>query len=156
MSSDTMDLLHGLSPEDATQLLALGAARQLSAGEVLFRLGEPAGEIFLVRSGRISLTLPIQVRGREEDVLIEEKLTGETLGWSGLIPPHRFTLKAAAAMQSDLLALPRAALLRHFAERPEIAYAVTGNVASVIGRRLEVFQTMWLREVQRAVEHRYA
>ena len=37
-----------------------------------------------------------------------------------------------------------------------MGYTVTRNLAAVIGHRLEVFQTMWLREMQRVVELRYS
>jgi hypothetical protein len=43
-----------------------------------------------------------------------------------------------------------------FSASPEVGYAVTLNLAAVIGQRLQVFQTMWLREMQRVVEMRYA
>jgi CRP-like cAMP-binding protein len=151
-----MDLLTGLSPDDAAEVMKLGRPRSLAAGEVLFRLGQPADELYLVVRGRMALTLPILIRDREEDVLVEERMTGETLGWSGLIPPHRFTLKAAAAVSSELLVFTRAGMLQHFATREAVGYTVTRNVAAVIGHRLQVFQTMWLREMQRAVELRYA
>ena len=106
--------------------------------------------------GRIALTLPIQIRGGEEEVLVEETLPGETVGWSGLVPPHRFTLNATAAIDSELLGFPRASVLDHFAAHPAVGHTVTRNLAAVIGHRLQVFQTMWLREMQRVVEHRYS
>jgi CRP/FNR family transcriptional regulator, cyclic AMP receptor protein len=155
MPNPQTDLLKDLSPDDAAQVWALGAPITASAGSVLFQLGEHAYSVYLVVRGRIALTLPMQIRGGEEDVLVEERLAGETLGWSGLIPPHRFTLKATAQVESELLALPRAALLDLFAANPAVGYTVTRNLAAVIGHRLEVFQTMWLREMQRVVELRY-
>ena len=45
-------------------------------------------------------------------------------------------------------------LLDHLAARPDIGYRVALNVAAVIGRRLQVLQAMWLREMQRVVELR--
>jgi CRP/FNR family transcriptional regulator, cyclic AMP receptor protein len=156
MRNSDMDLLTGLSPEEASEVMGLGRPLSLAAGEVLFRLGQPADEIYLVARGRIALTLPILIQDREEDFLVEERTTGETMGWSGLIPPHKFTLKASAAVPSELLAFHRPGLLEHFAARPTVGYAVTRNVAAVMGHRLQVFQTMWLREMQRAVESRYA
>lgn len=149
------DLLKGLSEIEAGAVSALGQSLQVDAGHVLFRLAEPAERVFLVLRGRLTLTLPMQIRGREEDVLIEERLPGETLGWSGLIPPHRFTLNATAVTASELLAFERDKLLAHFAEYPEVGYRITRNVATVIGHRLGVFQTMWLRQMQRTVEMRY-
>jgi CRP-like cAMP-binding protein len=150
------ELLHGLSPEEAAALTGLGTVVQVPAGHVLFQIGDPADGIFVVQSGRVSLTVPLTVRGVEEHVLIEERLPGETLGWSGLVPPHRFTLKATAATETGLLGFARGVLMDHFEENPKVGRIVTHNLASVIGRRLAIFQTMWLREMQRTVEQRFS
>lgn len=154
MPSSQTELLKGLSPEEEAAVTALGGRLAVSAGQVLFRLGEPADCVYLVTRGRLALTLPLRVGELEEDVLIEERLAGETLGWSALIPPHRFTLKATAVADCEVLAFPRAALVDHFAAHPAVGYVVTRNLASVIGHRLGVFQTLWLREMQRSVEQR--
>jgi len=66
------DLVHGLPPADAAAVLALGVPRQLSPGEVLFRLGDRADAVYLIRSGRISLALPMRLAGRDQDVVVEE------------------------------------------------------------------------------------
>jgi len=156
MTSAQPDLVKGLSAEETTRFMALGVSTGLASGQTLFRLGTEADKAYLVVRGRIALTLPIQIRGAEEEVLVEEKVPGETVGWSGLVPPHRFTLNATAAITSELLAFSRAVVLDHFAAHPGVGHAVTRNLAAVIGHRLQVFQTMWLREMQRAVDHRYA
>lgn len=156
MTSVQTDLLRGLSDQDAAAFTALGVATSLASGQALFRLGSEADRAYLVVRGRIALTLPIQIRGAEEEVLVEEKVPGETVGWSGLVPPHRFTLNATAAIPSELLGFSREAVLDHFAAHPGVGHTVTRNLATVIGHRLQVFQTMWLREMQRAVDHRYA
>ena len=98
MTGAQTDLLSGLSDEDTERFLALGAPTSLASGQTLFRLGADADKAYLVRRGRIALTLPLQIRGKEEEVLVEETLPGETVGWSGLVPPHRFTLNATAAI----------------------------------------------------------
>jgi CRP-like cAMP-binding protein len=151
MMTQQMEFLGGLEYDDAAALMGLGVPVGLSTGQVLFRLGDEADRLFLVQRGRLALTLPMQVGGREEDVLVEEMLPGQMVGWSGLIPPHRFTLKATAPLATEVLAFPRARLLAHFEAHPEVAYAFTRNVAAVIGERLHIFQAMWLREIQRAV-----
>ena len=156
MAKPQTDLLKGLSEAEASELMALGASITLRKDEVLFRMGEPADRMFLLATGWISLTVPMKIRGHEENVLVEERLAGETLGWSGLIPPHRFTLNATAVADSELIAFSRALLLEHFAAHPSVAYIVIRNVGSVIGHRLQIFQTMWVREMQRSVELRYS
>jgi CRP/FNR family cyclic AMP-dependent transcriptional regulator len=154
MTHPLPDLLTNVGDEDASAVLALGSRVTLGAGTVLFELGGIADSMFVIERGRINLTLPMQVFAQEEDILVEERGPGQALGWSALIPPHRFTLKAIAQVDTDVLALPREALLAHFAAHPEVGYAVSRNVASVIGHRLQVFQAMWLREMQRVVELR--
>jgi CRP/FNR family transcriptional regulator, cyclic AMP receptor protein len=150
------DLLRGLAQPEAERVLALGKRMLLTSGAELFHLGDTADSIYLVARGRIRLTLPMQVRSREEDVLVEERSSGQTVGWSALIPPYRFTLTAAAPLETEVIALPRESLNTYFAAHPDTGYAVTVNLSSVIGQRLQCFQAMWLREIQRMVELRCA
>jgi CRP/FNR family transcriptional regulator, cyclic AMP receptor protein len=156
MANGTPELLKGLPDEEATRIMALGQPIQLTARQVLFNLGAAADSIYVIRQGRIALTLPMQVGGREEDVMVEERAPGQTVGWSALIPPHRFTLKASALLDTEVTALSRQALLDHFALRPAAGYALITNVSAIVGQRLQVFQAMWLREIQRVVEFRSA
>jgi CRP-like cAMP-binding protein len=156
MANGVPELLKGLPGEEAARIIDLGEPLRLTANEVLFGLGDPADSIYVIRQGRIALTLPMQVGGRQEDVMVEERVPGQTVGWSALIPPHRFTLKASALLETEVLALPRQALLDHFASRPAAGYALITNVSAIVGQRLQVFQAMWLREIQRVVEFRSA
>ena len=150
------DLLQGLDPAEAERVLALGKRTVLTTGAELFHLGDAADSIYLVARGRLRLTLPMQVRNREEDVLVEERSMGQTVGWSALIPPYRFTLTASAPLETEVIALPREALDDYFGSHPATGYAVSLNLSSVIGQRLQLFQAMWLREIQRMVELRCA
>jgi CRP/FNR family transcriptional regulator, cyclic AMP receptor protein len=155
MSKDA-ELLTGLRDEDAAALVSLGSCIQLRSGDPLFHLGAEAESLFVIRRGRIALTLPVHVRGGEQDLLVEDATSGQMLGWSALIPPHRFTLKATASVETEVLVFERHRLLDHFATHPEVGCVVMHNVATVVGRRLQVFQAMWLREIQRAVGLSYA
>jgi len=150
------DLLRGMAEEEGEGVLALGTRTLLAAGQELFHLGDAADCIYLVARGCLRLTLPMDVRHHEENVFVEERSTGQTVGWSALIPPYRFTLTAAAPLESEVIALSREALMAHFAAHPGTGYAVSLNLASVIGQRLQLFQAMWLREIQRMVETRRA
>jgi len=154
MTTGPPDLLRELSPGEAAEILALGSRASLPSGGELFRLGAEADSVFVIERGCIALTLPVRIGGREEDILVEERIAGETVGWSGLIPPHRFTLKATAPLETEVIALPRTALLDYFGAHPAAGYVVTRNLASVIGQRLQVFQAMWAREMQRVIATR--
>jgi CRP-like cAMP-binding protein len=153
----TNELMNGLSFGEAERVLELGTKLIVPNGISLFRLGDPADRLFLIERGRIKLTLPMQVRGREEDIFVEERSPGQTVGWSALIPPYRFTLTATAQLsEAEVIALPREALRQYFAANPAAGHKIALNLAVVIGHRLQLFQTMWLREMQRTVEVRSA
>ena len=156
MAETQTELLKGLPPDEVDRILALGRRLSLASGEELFQLGSAAECLYVVERGRIKLTLPIQVRGQKEDVFVEERSSGQTVGWSALIPPYRFTLRATTLLESEVIALPRVALQAYLAANSDVGYTVALNLASVIGQRLQHFQAMWLREVQRLVEVRCA
>jgi len=150
------ELLNGLSEQAVRKILAIGSRMTVECGAELFRLGAAADRLFVIERGRVRLTLPMQLRGREENVLVEERSSGQTVGWSALNPPFRFTLSASAAMETEVLAFPREALLSHFAQCPETGYIVSMNLAGVIAQRLQLFQTMWLREMKRTIDQHCA
>jgi CRP/FNR family cyclic AMP-dependent transcriptional regulator len=150
------ELLNGLSPAEVEQILELGTRLVVPSGTLLFRLGDPADRLFLTERGRIRLTLPMHLRGKEEDVLAEERSPGQTVGWSALIPPYRFTLSAAASLDTEVIALPQKALREYMAAQPAVGCKIALNLAVVIGHRLQLFQTMWLREMERTVQARSA
>jgi CRP/FNR family transcriptional regulator, cyclic AMP receptor protein len=152
MVHEQSELLKDLTADEARRILAFGSRLTVPSGASLFQLGDPAERLFLIERGRIRLTLPMQVRGREEDVVVEERTAGQTVGWSALIPPHKFTLAATAPLETEVIALPREELRKHFAANPAVGYKITLSLAVVIGHRLQLFQAMWLREMQRTVE----
>jgi len=146
------DLLRGLTEEQVERVLALGMRTSVASGTDLFSLGGNAECVYLISRGRIRLTLPMKVRGSDEDVLVEERCAGQTIGWSALTPPHRFTLKATAPLDAEVICLPRKKLHEYFAAHPAVGVTVALNLAAVVGERLQLFQTMWLREIQRTIE----
>ena len=152
MSHPKWDLLEGLSAGQVNEVLSLSSPQIHRQGEELFSLGEDADKLFLVVSGKVRLTLPLTVGDRELDVMVGESMSGNMLGWSGLIPPHRFTVRGVATADTELLAFPRPSLLTFFRENPAVGYAVLSNLARIVGQRLQVFQTMWIREMQHVVK----
>jgi CRP-like cAMP-binding protein len=148
----TYELLNGLTSAEVDKALGLGTKLIIPSGASLFRLGDPADSLFLTTRGHIRLTLPMRIRGQEENILAEEISAGQTLGWSALIPPYLFTLTAIALIDTEVIALPRDALREYFVANPAAGCKITQNLAVVIGHRLHRFQTMWLREMQHTVE----
>ena len=147
-------LLDGLSPEETDAVLAVGTPMTVPSGGSLFRLGDSADHIFLIERGRIRLSFPMVVRGKEENVFFEEMTPGDTVGWSAMVPPYRFTLSASAPLETAAIALPRGELNAVCARLPEVGRKLGMNLVKLVGQRLQLVQAMWMREMQRAVEQR--
>lgn len=150
----TQKLLNGLSPAEADEVLALGARVTVPSGGSLFRLGDEADRLFLIERGRIRLSFPMTVNGLEKDIVFDEKAPGETVGWSAMVPPYRFTLSAMAPLETELIAFSREALTAFCERAPDVGRRISLNLAVLVGQRLQLVQAMWMREIQRAVELR--
>ena len=150
------ELLQDLAPNEAEQVLALGSRMTIPSGGSLFRLGDTAESLYLIERGRIRLSFPMLLGGRHEDVAFELKSPGQTVGWSAMVPPYRFTLSATAPLETELIALSRAALSAFLESSPEIGRRIGFNLVLLVGQRLQLVQTMWMREIQRTIELRSA
>ena len=156
MPSPDWDLFENLPRQGVDALLALASPLSIREGEGLFDIGDDANGVFLVETGQVRLTLPISIGDRQVPVMVGERGPGHMVGWSGLIPPHRFTVQAFAVSETEVLSLPRRSVLALFDERPDLGYSVYLNLARIVGQRLQVFQTMWIREMQHVVKSKTA
>lgn len=149
------ELFQGLSDEDCRAMAGLARRRDASAGELLFRLGDPAEEFYVIRHGRVELTFPLVVMGETKDTRFQSLEAGKTLAWSALVPPYRLTMSARASSDTELLAFERARVLRHFGERPGVGHVVMANLSRVVAARLHEMLALWVREVQRNVSQTF-
>lgn len=102
-------------------------------GHVIFREGERADACYLVRAGHIALQLHAP-----DGPLVIETLTGEhILGWSWLVPPHRWRFDAVAVDEVDVLRLDAACVRDLMRDDPALGSAVAQQLLVVLGDRLE-------------------
>lgn len=145
------ELFAGVSEDGWRALAGLARRRHAAVGETLFRLGDPADELYVILRGRVELTFPLVVMGEAKETRFQSLEAGKTLAWSGLVPPYRFTMSARASTEAELLAFERARLLELLDEAPALGYAVMTNLSRVIAARLHELVALWVREVQRNV-----
>jgi CRP-like cAMP-binding protein len=148
-------LFAGLSEEECRVLAGLARRRTARAGEGLFRVGDPADEVYVIFRGRVELTFPLVVMGETKETRFQSLEAGRTLAWSALVPPHRLTMSARASTDVELLGFERARMLGLFAERPAIGHAVMTNLCRVVAGRLHELVALWVREVQRNVSQTF-
>ncbi|MBI5485733.1 MAG: cyclic nucleotide-binding domain-containing protein [Deltaproteobacteria bacterium] len=149
-----IELFRGLSASQIAPFRPLGRPVRLSRGSSLFQLGDDALTLYIVRSGRIAFTMPIDVQGTPQDALVDEKGPGSVVGWSALAPPHRYTLSAHALEDSELTSFLGTELRAQIVLDPAAGIVVLLNLVELLGHRAQQTQAMWLRELQRTLDTR--
>jgi CRP-like cAMP-binding protein len=148
------ELFRGLETATLGRLAALASLRKISQGQSIFVLGQEARQVYLLRSGRVGLFLPIAVSGGSQSVTVQQKHPNEIIGWSALVPPHQYTMGARAEVETELIGFSRADLVSWFESDHRSWALVMANLAQTIAGRLSQLQVIMLRDLQRWVAER--
>ena len=146
-----VELFHGLSDAHRRAVAAVATERHVAAGEVIFRRGDHADALLVIKHGRVDLTFPLQVMGEAREVRFKSLDAGRTLGWSALVSPNLLTMSARATTEVELVVLPGERLLAVLAAQPTIGHVVMSNLAGVVASCFHEVQALWVRELQREV-----
>lgn len=103
-------------------------------GEMLFRQGEKANTFFLIRHGKVAIEINLQERG---SLILQTAGEGEVVGWSWLIPPHRWIFDGRAVEMTRAVALDGECLRRKCDEDHDLGYELLKRFARVITGQLE-------------------
>ena len=103
-------------------------------GDTVLSYGDPASHLFLILSGMASLELHTPKGG---SVMIETMGSGSVLGWSWLLPPHRWRFDAHAREPLRLIGIPAQVLRDSCEAAPDVGYLVLKRMVAVLSRRLE-------------------
>lgn len=126
-------VFRALTNEQREQLMALAHEVSFAMGERIFDEGGRADRFWIVHTGTVALDL--HVPGRRA-VVIEPLGAGELLGWSWLIPPLHWHLRAEASSPVPAYEF-NAAAVRALCERdPALDQALCVYVVEVIADRL--------------------
>jgi CRP/FNR family cyclic AMP-dependent transcriptional regulator len=138
---DSIVAEHPLFADLDPDLLALvtGCAKNVrfDDGDALFSEGDPADTFYLIREGQVALDIFVPNHGA---VTIETVDSGEVVGWSWLIEPHRAHFDARAVGQVRALEFDGACLRAKSEEDCRVGYALYSRFAPLLVDRLEATQ----------------
>ncbi len=121
--------------EEMTDLI-VGCAQNVRyrKDEHLIREGEPANEFFLIREGRVALS----IHGAQYGKLVVETLdAGDMVGWSWLVPPYRARFDAVALGDTRVLRFDGQCLRGKCEQDPATGYELLKRVSRTLAERLE-------------------
>lgn len=124
----------GLDADALTLIAGCAANRHFATGQHLFHEGGPADVFYVVRHGRVAIEAHRPAGG---SVIIETVDDGEVIGWSWLIPPHRWQFDARAVAPTSAVVFDGACLRGKCDDDPRFGYALMSRVAQVMYGRLQ-------------------
>ncbi len=130
----------GLSDNDISKIAALPSCREetYQSGEVIFRSGDKAKSLHVLREGQVNLVMmiPSQSDQPATSVVVDKITTGGFFGWSALVGPHFYVMSAICEEPSQVVSISGADLLSLFESDYHIGYKTFQSLAHIIGARL--------------------
>ena len=127
-------LLSGLRPEDIDVIASCSRNRVFASGEMLFREGQVADTLYLVRRGNVSVDVHQPGQGA---VVIETMGAGAVVGWSWIVAPYRWTFDARAIDEVGVIAVDGTCLRTKAIADPVFGVALLSRVSAEILDRLQ-------------------
>lgn len=124
----------GLTPAQLALIVGCAQNTGFDKGARLFREGEAADTFWLVRRGRVALTLHDPARG---ELTIETIEPGDVVGWSWLFEPYRWHSDAVAVDDVRAVAFDGACLRGKCETDHELGYELMRRFAAVAIDRLQ-------------------
>ncbi|MER5928818.1 Crp/Fnr family transcriptional regulator [Streptomyces sp. NPDC002054] len=127
-----------LSAEHRSRLMNLAHEVNFPEGARIFDEGTPAESFWIVRSGTVTLELPVPGR---RPAAIESLGPGELVGWSWLFPPYVWQLGAEAMTPVRAYEFDGAAVRMQMDADPAFGSALGHWVGRVLAQRLHQTRT---------------
>ncbi len=127
------EVVRGLSPAHLAVLASGARPVHFAPGEYLGRESEPADVFYLIQSGQVTLGIPTPDRGV---VVVQTVGPRQALGWSWLVPPHRWRFDCQAAEAVEALAFDARWLRQQCEQDNALGYHLLKQMLSVLANRL--------------------
>jgi len=124
----------GMSDDFIERLAGHGAERSVENGEVLFRIGEPAKNFYLLIDGEVSIEIPALTG---PTLQVQRLKPVRVLGWSWLLPPFKWSFNARAETDSKVVEFDGEAVLKDCEANPEFGYEVIKRFSALMAERLD-------------------
>jgi uncharacterized membrane protein len=131
-----------LDDEERDALSKMMDCRDFKEGETVFHYGDPGGEIFILRSGRVQLFVE-STEGQK--IILSENEKGDVIGELSFLDGGSRTATALASEPTEMLVMHRDRLLGFIDKHPHAAM----DLLTVVGRRLRATDELLRTRVSR-------
>lgn len=124
----------GIEPRTVAFLTGCAANVRFAPGDFLFREGESANAMFLLRAGRVAMEAHTPGSGTTSLLTLE---AGDVFGWSWLYPPYVWRLDARAVEPVRALAFDGKCLRAKCEADHDVGYELLKRLLREIERHIE-------------------
>ena len=133
-----VDAFCALSDEELSVIDGFCTRKKFIHGMRLFKDGDSADHLWVVENGLIDLRFDLPVRETSEESTLSSVSENNIIGWSSLVPPHRYKLSAyCASDECTVVMIERERLLEFMKDNPGAGYKVLSAMLKVVGNRFE-------------------
>ena len=135
--------MHGLSPAHVKSLCEYAMLSEFSAGETIFRQGDPANRFYLILRGTVALEACGADGARAR---LQEIGAGDVLGWSWLFPPYYWNFEARAIEPVKAVFFYGTRLRENCEVDHDLGYELMKRMAQVVIERLQTVRKKLARQ----------
>lgn len=131
---DVGELFAGASEATHARLAALARPETYQPGAVVYKVGDPADDLFVLESGRVEFRIGREGRTSPAGFMLRK---GEVFGWAALLDSHPQRIANATALeQSVLLRISGKEALKALEADPQSGFLVMRRLSALIARYL--------------------
>ena len=124
----------GVSAESLKAVAAIADEHAVKAGQALFREGDTAKCLHVVKKGQIDIIYHLP---DGEERVVDTVVGGEIMGWSALVEPHENTATGVAREDGLIVCIEAAGIRRLCEQDPALGYRLLKQIAKVLASRLQ-------------------
>jgi CRP-like cAMP-binding protein len=124
----------GVSAESLKAVAAITEERAFPAGQPLFKEGEPAQALYILRAGEVDIVYQHHV---DEGRVVDTVVAGDLIGWSSLVEPYRCTATAVPRAAGRAVRIDAAGIRKLCEHDHTLGYHLLKELAGTLSRRLQ-------------------
>lgn len=131
----SVDIFSSLSDEGIIMISGFLSDREIKSGDILFNEGDSGSELYIIKSGSVSLSIGISEGQRREVALFK---TGEFFGEMSIFEHAPRSATCTAVEDSVLITMNGDEFFRIIEESPEQAIKIIYRMMNIIAQRLKL------------------
>jgi CRP/FNR family cyclic AMP-dependent transcriptional regulator len=124
----------GVSSDSLKAVAAITEELAFKAGEPLFKEGDSARALYILREGQVDIVYQLQ---GDEGHVVDTVVGGDLIGWSSLVEPYRCTATAVPRQDGRTVRIEATGIRDLCARDQSLGYHVLKELCATLSRRLQ-------------------